>query len=618
MILFALLLCLGLTGCGKALPAPAPTGASLPRPIPPEAAPTVSALEPTEAPLEPSPEVAQWLPPFAMREQWSGGATYENVREDDVAAYAAALEAGGFQSCGTLFYTDHLIFTLSPTQESGVYTVEWYEADPSAPVPDREAVQALLPDRELICLVDQTPAGMYAATGLRRLVCVCSGDPTNSMQPAAPDGNWCKPHEYLLGASACVPMQGYFESSPHDPLWADLDGDGAAEYVYWSYGPTSGLFTVALWAYGTEQGIPVIKGVNLLNLHWGEVGLEKAGEATYFRYRGQQYDRESGEDVPQPEQLIPLWIENGWIAPKDRALTDGIEFCWGGPTWDCMGQSFQAVRARMEDWLVYDSPHCIVWTDALLADAPEDVTTYAAVTNNGVSVTGYLSFRASDHMGFRAGVTPIQTPDNPEALAALDWPELEERLGPCHFDNGSGLYLAGWFTEDGKLLCINGAPGAWRVSLTDPADLAVLDRVETPFELIVENDSVFVFDGVPTRIINERRWQSFLTATENGQSDALTLCRHDVEDESTDDRLHLSYDGKLFTLDDGEQKLSYPYLLISEENNPPAQASFHHAIYYLLSEDPEMSWSRYFAHMISSQFQPDFPPTTVIFTRYID
>ncbi|MBO4418960.1 MAG: hypothetical protein J5789_03950 [Oscillospiraceae bacterium] len=622
--LLILLLCLVLAGCWDAVPAPTSAAVELPQPIAPAAQAILT--EPTEASPEPSPEVAQWLPPFAPRKQWEGVAVYEKVTKDEAAVYTAKLEAAGFQSYGkTVFYTDRLILVLQSTQESGCYTLEWFEAELSAPVPDLAAIQAKLPDDYLICLVDRTPDGMYEATGLRRMLCVTADTPAESTQPAEPGGVSCHSGEYLLGKSGFVPMQGYYASHPCDPLWADLDGDGTAEYVYWTAGPTSGVFTVALWAYGTEHGIPVVKGHSIWSMY-GTVGLEKDGAGLYLRYGELRYDRKSGEDVPQPEQLISLALENGMVMPKDGALPEEVAF-WGGFLFDtCMGQSFQALRERMGGFLVYESPHCIVWTDAVTASSPESITTYAAMTNNGVSVTGYLSFSA-DHSGICAGVTPIQTPDDLEALTTLDWPELEERFGPCHFDNGSGVYIAGWFTEDGKLLSMNGVGGTWwSVCLFDPVTGDILDRVQS-WE-VVENqpsepDVVTVTTGIveKSEIKNESRWQTFLTAAEQGQPDAIAI--HILfygSGVNSERSFQLRFDGERYWLGDGEEAVAYRYLLVSVDDDLTTEEGFNlrRSIHYFLSDDPEMTYDRYFSHTFSSLDEPDFPPTVEMFSLRLD
>lgn len=609
-LIAALLLCLLLAGCGDVVPAPMPTVGSLPQPVAPEAQDQTPASEDDETDMTPPPTVLRYLPRFTPESRWAGGAVYADVSEADVEAYVAQLEAAGFQSCmNTVFYTDRLVFILQFMQDEGLYSIEWFEAEQTDPVPDWALRQARESNEEIVCVLDQTPDGMYEATGLRRLLCFCG------LQPMHPNGEIYYTCEYVLGESACVPMQDYDTHSLFDPLWADLDGDGTAEYLYRTWGPTSGLFTVAIWAYGTERGVPVVKAQSILGLPGGgDVGLEQDGETVSLRYVERQFDPESGESVLQPEQLFPLRIEDGCFVQEDGRFPE--EYYWGGPFLDCTGQSLQALRERVADQLIYDAPHCIVWSGAAAASSPEAVTTYAAVTGNGVSVTGYLSFQGQSHTGVRNGVTPIETPDDLDALTTLDVEELEARFGPFHFDNGSGLYLAGWFTEDGKLLYLRGASGHWDVRLYD------LSIGETPqddeLELVSENDlkepdvvTIRYADDSGT-IEDKERWQAFLTATANGQPDAI-IVQNVVHGEPQAPVL-LSFNGREYWLGEGETE-SYRYLVVDDSylRDPGAP---RHTVVYMLSDDPGMTNARYTAHALSSTFQPDFPPTAWLFITY--
>lgn len=609
-LIAALLLCLLLAGCGDVVPAPMPTVGSLPQPVAPEAQDQTPASEDDETDVTPPPTVLRYLPRFTPESRWAGGAVYADVSEADVEAYVAQLEAAGFQSCmNTVFYTDRLVFILQFMQDEGLYSIEWFEAKQTAPVPDWALRQARESNEEIACVLDQTPDGMYEATGLRRLLCFCG------LQPMHPNGEIYYTCEYVLGESACVPIKEYYLSLPLDPLWADLDGDGTAEYLYWTSGPTSGLNTVALWAYGTERGVPVVKAQSILGLPGGgDVGLEQDGETVSLRYVERQFDPESGESVLQPEQLFPLRIEDGCFVQEDGRFPE--EYYWGGPFLDCTGQSLQALRERVADQLIYDAPHCIVWSGAAAASSPEAVTTYAAVTGNGVSVTGYLSFQGQSHTGVRNGVTPIETPDDLDALTTLDVEELEARFGPFHFDNGSGLYLAGWFTEDGKLLYLRGASGHWNVHLYD------LSNGETPqddpLELVSEIDlkepdvvTVRYADDSGT-IEDKERWQAFLTATANGQPDAIIV--QNVVDGVPQFPVRLSFNGREYWLGEGKTE-SYRYLVVDDSylRDPGAP---RHTVVYMLSDDPGMTNARYTAHALSSTFQPDFPPTAWLFITY--
>ena len=80
--------------------------------------------------------------------------------------------------------------------------------------------------------------------------------------------------------------------------------------------------------------------------------------------------------------------------------------------------------------------------------------------------------------------------------------------------------------------------------------------------------------------------------------------------------LELRYDGSLYTLVDEGRSASFPHLIVDVETDPPARVKFHHAVHYLLSQDPEMTQQRYFAHMVSSAYQPEFPETRGLFSLY--
>ena len=83
------------------------------------------------------------------------------MSEADVEAYVAQLEAAGFQSCmNTVFYTDRLVFILQFMQDEGLYSIEWFEAKQTAPVPDWALRQARESNEEIACVLDQTPDGI--------------------------------------------------------------------------------------------------------------------------------------------------------------------------------------------------------------------------------------------------------------------------------------------------------------------------------------------------------------------------------------------------------------------------------------------------------------------------
>ena len=108
-----------------------------------------------------------------------------------------------------------------------------------------------------------------------------------------------------------------------------------------------------------------------------------------------------------------------------------------------------------------------------------------------------------------------------------------------------------------------------------------------------------------------------MAAAEAGQPDEITIrLFYKYKNGEAGSSLGLHFDGEQFWLRDEDRLTSYKYLLVSEQNDPPAQAKYKTATHFLLSDDPKMTQERFFSHMVSSTFQPDFPATTSLFRLY--
>ena len=80
--------------------------------------------------------------------------------------------------------------------------------------------------------------------------------------------------------------------------------------------------------------------------------------------------------------------------------------------------------------------------------------------------------------------------------------------------------------------------------------------------------------------------------------------------------LALSFDGRVYTAADENGSEAYSHLTVTAEEPRSAQDKFSSAVYYLLSDDPEMTWSRWFGQKITSSPDPDFPRTRNLFAVY--
>ena len=315
--------------------------------------------------------------------------------------------------------------------------------------------------------------------------------------------------------------------------------------------------------------------------------------------------------------------EPSYVPPMESS---GDPDWWNSPEIGAVGSSFAALRELFGKGALLDCSSCIVWQLSVLQASDSDSAgkeqawTFAAVTDNGVTVTGTLSYpppgfepAGFDLLGSNT-LEPIPPVEDPEALAGLTAEALTERFGPCHFqmDNELGFEILCWFTEDGQLLTVDIQGEASFAHLWDMcAGLRGTDDAPQP----ADADLVVIRqEENPTAIENEPRWESFLAAAARGEESEVRL-RMVYQTGVWD--LNLRYDGKIFTLTDGENVSSYRYLLIDREDEPRAGASFRRATHYLLSDDPDLTWDRYMARIVSSAAPPDDDfAATGLFTVY--
>lgn len=244
---------------------------------------------------------------------------------------------------------------------------------------------------------------------------------------------------------------------------------------------------------------------------------------------------------------------------------------------------------------------------------------HAAFSRDGVRVAGamdrYLPAPGSGdtESGQCFGFIPIGADPDLDALPGLTLAELEARLGPAHYDEGSGLYLLRWLTADGKVLNVSCADTVLNASLFDPLTGTWAVASNSSQTVIDGPDDVFVAMGSKPGTSNLERWDRFTANAEAGNPDEVTLW---LSFEEGLYALQLRYDGERFRLTDEGRKSDYACLLRCEETDPPAQATYQSATHWILSDDPEMTYERYFSRIVSSTLIPDFPNTRLLFSTY--
>ena len=303
----------------------------------------------------------------------------------------------------------------------------------------------------------------------------------------APDGYIPRPVRQSDGSWAIagtwgevIPAQQYQGDTCLDPVWVDLDGDGFRELLYWCYGPTSGVCSVALCAYDLENGLPVLLDSQVYTLTWNvRPGLEAEGKNVWLCLEGVV-----AASAPEPASDSLIMTYEKAALPvrlvKGKLALDGADWLSGVTPLDPaleeagivgIGVSFDQLKEQVKDRLVLNHWAALVWAEPTDSWEGAAQTVYAAVKRND-TVTGLILYRKEERdsrWSFAAqGITPIAAPEDPAALEGLTVEQLTARFGPCHFDLGSGFYIPCWFTTDGRLLRV------WAGDTVQHADLAAL------------------------------------------------------------------------------------------------------------------------------------------------
>ena len=409
-----------------------------------------------------------------------------------------------------------------------------------------------------------------------------------------------------------------------EPVWGDPDGDGQTELLYRLPAPTSGVIVDHIYVYGLEEGWPVLESSASFYLQGlRDPRLEQTEAGPVYRcVKAQPLHVQRTEE----ELRLPLTVREGRLLLNDGQMPEGITGFQSGVPMG-FGCSFRALGDSLrgsgplpdtvlDRSLLLDSPGCLIWRERLdltEADAAQEdvgLFTHAAVSDNGVTVTGVLTLSplgsSIQLVSLRGNLLSIPPVEDPEALVGKTTEALIAELGEPHFQLGGGFNSPCWFTQDGKLLAVLGEE---RVSWAAQTEL----RTEAPLFAELGENTVIHRDSGPTTLLNPQAWDRFLEAADRGEAAQTRLTLVYAEGVFP---VSLRHDGSLFSVDDGARVQRYSYLIRDPDETPPPGAQWSRAVHYLLSDDAEMSYSRYLGHMFSSTVQPDFPAVTMLFSVY--
>ena len=579
------------------------------------------------------------LPGFPVVSASAAAVSYRGVTDQMCNDYVNQMEAKGFravhgQDRELLYREDCLLDLQKWNDENQGVTLQFHEAAEGAAPVDVERLNEMLQDAPndrtgyyqfstdkatsysgagaLICALTVSPTEVREQTGLERCVVAMTD----------PDLGYII-REVLVSECGAAYLTQYLGPTGMDPVCADLDKDGTAEYIFWGSGPTSGLFTVALWAYGVEEDMPVVKGTTILNLSYCDgVRLELDGGEAIFPFRQRIYDPVAGTYRDSDIQRLTLSIRNGQLLLNDGELPKGIEN-WGGGSFGVLGGRLSDVRAAAK--AKGSELLCETWLSVTRKRSMEDgsVLFEAAFSRDGIRVAGAMTrllpsqgseSKANTHC---VGFTPIAADPDLDALVGLSNEELIARLGPALYDEGSGLYLFRWWTEDGEILNVSSDGNVLSASLFDPLTGSTLrnssEGVTGDADVMGGPDDVSVSQGRNSCLYTPERWETFVANTQAGKPDEVNLWLYFEEGVF---QLRLRYDGDRYYLTDEGRENSYACLICSEETDPPLQATYTSAVHWILSDDPDMTYRRYFAQMVSSRLVFDFPNTRGLFSTY--
>lgn len=161
----------------------------------------------------------------------------------------------------------------------------------------------------------------------------------------------------------------------------------------------------------------------------------------------------------------------------------------------------------------------------------------------------------------------------------------------------------------------------------DTPDLSLFNTILTAEEALAasKESSVVVFEGMKCTA-GQEFWDEFYQRVNQGKS-ASILCAffYELDKEHVSEELYeaekdqypqlffylLEYDGDIFTVTTRqstekkkESKKSFPYLM-HYTGDAPAQASFSSYEYYVLVDDPTVTWDEIVAGLISSRLPVD-------------
>lgn len=243
----------------------------------------------------------------------------------------------------------------------------------------------------------------------------------------------------------------YYSSVFGDPVYGDVDGDGETELVYNSYGANEDKVYDLIYVYGLEDGWPVQKGIGAFSIGGARCKLVAEDGQVWYSYQ----NKALGYEEPA---LLPLTVENYKVTLNGDELPEGMEDMNNGIT--IYGLSFRMLKQLVGDRALDSKKNYLIWREpgALFSEElfAGDRATYAAATNNGVTVTARVGWYTLADGSHDCSTNACKV-DHAETVLGKTESELIHLYGEPVFEllrSEDGFAALCWFTADGRLLTV--------------------------------------------------------------------------------------------------------------------------------------------------------------------
>ncbi len=232
-------------------------------------------------------------PTFAVEQvSEDGWTTYEPVTSVMLDEYVSTLEQEGFTCIRKgynqwLYRADMLVSISNNTKAYQKLSMKRYQRQATPNGMSWDQVEKAIGSDGIVFMVEQTPPELYEVLGVQRYVTLIdNGDAGYGI------------FVYLVSQKNRI-----FVDENIPPVFADVDGDGKAEIVTASFGPTSGIASMYLNVYTVDNG-QIKEKSTALYAHYFPRGLRVEEDGTVWLEYGSN-ESKSTQLLWQDNKLVP-------------------------------------------------------------------------------------------------------------------------------------------------------------------------------------------------------------------------------------------------------------------------------------------------------------------------